>query len=141
MNFEGRIIMRKNNKKIEALLEAEAREMRRVINFQSAMCSKEKEISDCKERQEKRTMDRRLRRRERNARKVENIHLFLERNLLSLILAGVLCILDFCGLVDFALCFAGVLLIGTYLVVNFCAFVTRNSKTPEKGANVKCAQQ
>lgn len=111
---------------MEAAQEVEAREIRQVINFQSKWCSKENDVAHRQAKYEKEEWDRRKKRRECEARRSANIHAFIWRNFWCVLLATVVFILDLFSLVDFWVCLGSVMVLGTYLTLNFMAYVSRN---------------
>lgn len=124
----------------EAFQEAEGREMRRVINFRSEMLSAETKATERQERREKQVKEHRENRKACEVKKAVNMEKFLMRNLWCLILGAVVCLLDVFGVVNFWNCLAITLLLGTYLVMNFYAYVTRNQKPAKKEERLECAK-
>ena len=116
------------------------REMRRVINFQNKWCSKEEEVSQRHERRDEGDWARRQSRRECDARKAANVKMFMSRNIWSVVILAITCVLDLFCLIDFWVCLAIVSLISGYLVLNFMAYATRNLVDFEEMGNTVCAK-
>ena len=110
----------------EAAQEAEAREFRQMIDFRSKWHKKEVDVAQRQAMHEKEEWDRRKKRRECENRKAENIRTFIWRNFWCVLLFAVTGILDLFSLIDYWVCLGSVVLIGTYLTLNFMAYVTRN---------------
>lgn len=111
---------------MEAAQEAEAREFRQMINFQNKWCKKENAVAQRQAMQEKEEWDRRKKRRECEIRKAANIRAFIWRNFWCVLLFAVTGVLDLFSLIDYWVSLGMVILIGTYLTLNFMAYVTRN---------------
>lgn len=118
--------MNQVNNQMAIRMEADAREIRKVINFQNKFCSQENDIAERQAQYEKEQWERRKNRRECDARKHANVNMFLLRNFWCILLGVVIFVLDLLSLVDFLTALMCSVLIGTYLSLNFVAYVTRN---------------
>lgn len=119
------------NVRAETRQEAADREMREAINFRSKWCSKENEVSGRHERLEEKEKAKRQSRRACEARKAENLRDFWRRNICSLLLITLVCVLDICHLMEFWVCVVCMALITAYLTMNAFAYVFRNLWIPE----------
>lgn len=114
--------------------EAQASELRRVINFQSKMTRTEKEVAARRQQADKEDAERRAARREFDARRNKILSAFLLRNFWSMILASVICLLDIFGLVELWLCMTVLGIAFVVLVVNFWAFISQSARVEKSFA-------
>ena len=125
-------------RKMEALLEAEERDVRLQINVNSEACRLAKEVAGRHERRDKQANGRRVSRREREARKLANIRAFLMRNYGSVAIIAIVCLLDVFKILDFATCMLIMSLVLAYWVMNIVAYFTRNKKKGVKRKRAAC---
>ena len=113
------------NQAMHVNAEIEGREMRQAINFMSDMRAIEKQVHERQFCREMEDAERRMARREYESWKREAVRDFLMRNILCLVAAAVLLILDLFNKIDFVTVVAGAAFIGVYLCVAFIVFVEK----------------
>lgn len=113
---------------INQVYEAQASELRRVINFQSKMSRTEKEVGARLQQANKEDAERRAARREFEARRNKVLSAFLLRNFWSVVLASVVCLLDVFCLVEYWLCLTVLGVAFVFLVVNFWAYISQSAR-------------
>ena len=133
-----KVIEMQENISREAHQEAEAREMRRVINFRSDMFNKENEVAERLEWRDIEEANRRQIRRECEARRHENIQVFQLRNFGLLLLFSLVCILDVYDMEHFNLYLSLLIIIGALMILNFFAYATRNMRSPKREGKKAC---